>query len=47
MAKIIKLRRRATHKVLDRYTRLALFAGSRAECERFARAFGLCYVEEV
>lgn len=37
----------ATHKVLDRYTRLTLFTGSRRDCCAFARAFGLCYVEEV
>lgn len=37
----------ATHKVLDRYTRLALFAGTLRECCAFARAFGLCEVEEV
>lgn len=37
----------ATHKVLDRYTRLVLHCGTRAECCAFARAFGLCYVEEV
>jgi len=33
--------------VRDRYTRLALFAGSRRDCDKFCRAFGLCYVEAV
>ena len=47
MGKLIKIRRRATHKVLDRYTRLVLAEGTREECDRFARSFGLCYVEEV
>lgn len=37
----------ATHKVLDRYTRLTLFVGTRRECCAFAHAFGLCEVEEV
>ena len=36
-----------THKDLDRYTRLTLYTGSRRDCEAFARAFGLCVVEEM
>lgn len=36
-----------THKVLDRMTRMVLHCGTYRDCCAFARAFGLCCVEEV
>lgn len=33
--------------VRDSITRLVLWRGSRLDCSAFARAFGICYVEEV
>lgn len=31
--------------VRDRYTHTIIFSGSREDCEAYAEAFGLCYVE--
>jgi len=33
--------------VLDRYTHLSIYTGTRSDCLAFVQAFGLCYMVEL
>ena len=38
-------RRVAPYVCRDRYTRLAIYRGTQADCQAYAQAYGLAYVE--